>query len=64
MMGKIISRKLIPADDPMFSEGWSTFFIRSPRLKKTSPKDTASPPTETSTPESQSNSEKPTKPRG
>ncbi len=64
MMGKFTLKGFVPADDPMFSEGYSTFFVRSPRLKKTSPKDTASPPTENLTPESQSSSEKPTKPRG
>ena len=63
-MGKIKSVGPVPPDDPMFSEGWSTFFVRSPRSKKTSPKGTASPPTENLTPESQSSSEKPTKPRG
>ena len=59
MMGKGTYIGPVPPDDPMFSEGWSIFSVRSPRLKKTSRKGTASQQTEDSTSESQNDSKTP-----
>jgi hypothetical protein len=59
MMGKCTLKGFVPPDDPMFSEGWSTFSVRSPRSKKTSRRDKVSSQTENSIDESQNSNETP-----
>ncbi len=58
-MGKIISIKPVPPDDPMFTEGFSTFSVRRRSKKKPSSDDLESDTTESSTSESQDNSKPP-----
>ena len=45
-MGKIILKGFVPPDDPMFTEGYSFFTIRTPKKKPSSQKNTDSPSTE------------------
>jgi len=58
-MGKIIYRGFVPPDDPMFTEGWSTFTIKSSPKKKPSPDELESGTTESSISELKGNSKLP-----